>query len=143
MENVIKELEQKLLSKEQECETLASQLDFEVQKKECLEQECEEFKNTVMKKCPQCGEVYLNPIGCELYEQINQLKSDNKHLNGLLDQALKELEEHREILEKVRDYCNKYPQNSIGFKQQILQICDEVNKDEYDDLSGHWLFDKE
>ena len=33
-----------LARKAQECETLTSQLDFEVQKKECLEQECEELK---------------------------------------------------------------------------------------------------
>lgn len=37
-----------LLRKEQEFETLASQLDFEVQKKECLEQECEELKQTLI-----------------------------------------------------------------------------------------------
>lgn len=36
--------------KEQECETLASQLDFEVQKKECLEQECEELKKQLIQK---------------------------------------------------------------------------------------------
>ena len=40
----------KYLRKEQECETLASQLDFEVQKKECLEQECEELKAEVKKQ---------------------------------------------------------------------------------------------
>ena len=41
------DLYQQLERKEQECETLASQLDFEVQKKECLEQECEKLKNWV------------------------------------------------------------------------------------------------
>ena len=40
-------LDQQLKRKEQECETLASQLDFEVQKKECLEQECERLKETL------------------------------------------------------------------------------------------------
>lgn len=33
-----------LARKTQECDTLKSQLDFEVQQKECLEQECEELK---------------------------------------------------------------------------------------------------
>ena len=37
-----------LKRKEEECETLASQLDFEVQKKECLEQKCEELKQTLI-----------------------------------------------------------------------------------------------
>ena len=32
----------------------------------------------------------------------------------------------KQTLTEIKDYCNKYPQNSIGFKQQILQICDEV-----------------
>ena len=41
---IIIALENKLTAKEQECETLASQLDFEVQKKECLERECKNNK---------------------------------------------------------------------------------------------------
>ena len=39
------DLYKQLERKEQECETLASQLDFEAQKKECLEQECERLKH--------------------------------------------------------------------------------------------------
>lgn len=38
------------------------------------EQECEELKKTIMYKCPQCGEEYLNPIGASLYEENNKLK---------------------------------------------------------------------
>ena len=53
MENKIKELEEKLLRKEQECE---------------------ELKKTIMYKCPQCGDEYLNPIGASLYEENNKLK---------------------------------------------------------------------
>lgn len=73
-------------------------------------------------------------------KEINaELKSDNKHLNGLLDQALKELEEHREALEKVREIAKdklKWCKDNKKFclncvvtcrERQILQICDEVN----------------
>ena len=48
------------------------------------EQECEELKKTVMYKCPQCGEVYLSPIGSSLYEENNQLKADNEMLRDEL-----------------------------------------------------------
>ena len=68
-----------------------------------------------------------------------ELKSDNKHLNGLLDQALKELEEHRETLEKVRELIKKEIADcehcddcaSCEYNcclKQALQICDEVNE---------------
>ena len=87
----------------------------------------------------------------ELLKQLDQLKSDNKHLNGLLDQALKELEEHREALEKVREIAqqnhkteeelfkirhSRLPKFSMGalngkhnLASEILQICDEVTNE--------------
>ena len=39
-----------LARKIQECESLSSQLDFEIQKRECLEQECEELKKQLIQK---------------------------------------------------------------------------------------------
>ena len=65
-------------------------------------------------------------------KEINaELKAENKHLNDLLNQALKELEEYREALEKVREIAEAYGHWNVnapvsGYKQ-ILQICDEVN----------------
>ena len=44
------------------------------------------------------------------------------------DQLKAENEKYKQALQEIKDYCNKYPQNSIGFKQQILQKC-EVIKD--------------
>ena len=94
------------------------------------EQECEELKN-----------FHINLVGvkeCEIKE-LAELKADNKHLNGLLNQALKELEEHREAFEKVReliqkeiadcehcDDCTNCEYNCCT--RQILQICDEVKE---------------
>ena len=148
-ESILKQLSRK----EQECETLASQLDFEVQKKECLEQEYEELKDELIKirwrieaqdielndkeeqldqlkaDYQQAGEAWeylcktkdnqiaelkaenenlkhilqtefitVRATGKEpvlLYKgyELDKLIKENKHLNDLLNQALKELEE--------------------------------------------------
>ena len=128
------------------------------------EQECEELKEA--RKNSRCAWKSIEGTFCsEAQEQLDQLKeqleaeknwhktadeiskanseytaklkADNKHLNGLLDQALKELEEHREAFEKVReliqkeiadcehcDDCTNCEYNCCT--RQILQICDEV-----------------
>ena len=49
------------------------------------EQECEELKGISMKKCPKCGEVYLNSVGMEAFNQLDQLKAQ------LLDQEAETL----------------------------------------------------
>ena len=41
---------------------------------------------------------------------------------------VQECDQLKQALQEIKDYCNKYPQNSIGFKKQILQKC-EVLKD--------------
>ena len=125
-------LREQLEAKEQECEALASQLDFEVQKKECLEQEYEELKNTVMQKCPQCGEVYLNPIGCELYEQLNQLKADNEELTTINARLLARLEVSetdtslvfnldKELRQKEKEFYTAI-QKVVKLKQTLIEI---------------------
>ena len=118
------------------------------------EQECERLKKEV--------EFYTTPVKLGDYkpitlimEELDQLKLDNKHLNGLLDQALKELEEHRELkdedslrvtqlatkccqlekaIEKIKEISNRIYSEVITenwqslLAKQILQICDEVNE---------------
>ena len=42
----------------------------------------------------------------------------------------KECKKYKQTLTEIKDYCNKYPQNSIGFKKYILQKISEVIKDE-------------
>lgn len=39
-----------------------------------------------------------------------------------------QLENYKQALQEIKDYCNKYPQNSIGFKKQILQKCEVINE---------------
>lgn len=73
-------LYKQLKRKEQECETLASQLDFEVQKKECLEKECEELK----KKCNiyTCG-ICGNKEDCnKLYKTLAEIKEIAENMNN-------------------------------------------------------------
>ena len=77
-----------LARKTQECDTLKSQLDFEVQQKECLEQECEELK--------------------EKYEEV---KEDRYNLNMemyVLDHYRKALEEIEEIANVLITETNEY-----------------------------------
>lgn len=89
-----------LKRKEQECETLAGQLDFEVQKKECLEQECEELK----KKCNiyTCG-ICGNKEDCnKLYKTLSEIKEIAKNrTNYPCDKCIK-----TEILQKISEVEN-------------------------------------
>ena len=39
----------------------------------------------------------------ELQQQLDQLKAENKHINDLLNQALKELEKTRETLTEINE----------------------------------------
>lgn len=77
------------------------------------EQEYEELKKELeavhddCKGCPTCNEALYN---ANLYA--------------------KEYRKLKQTLTEIKDYCNKYPQNSIGFKIYILQKISEVLKDE-------------
>ena len=84
----INQYKQQLKRKEQECETLASQLDFEVQKKECLEQECEELKEA--QKNSRCAWKSLEGTFCpEAQQQLDQLKAENEILKEKFEIAIK------------------------------------------------------
>ena len=98
--------------KEQECETLASQLDFEVQKKECLEQECERLNNIINVaknskldlKSFLVGEAVQN----EYEEQLDQLKAENE-----------ELKEQFKLAEPLYQACNIKDKKIDKLKQQL------------------------
>ena len=92
----IKELQAELKRKEQECEELKKQWEFSVTHKMILEKD------------------YI--------KQLDQLKSENKHLNDLLNQALKELEKARETLteiKKIAEHC---------INKDICTFCDYSDK---------------
>ena len=45
-------------------------------------------------------------------------------IRGLQEQLKRkeeECEKYKQTITEIKDYCNKYPQNSIGFKKYILQ----------------------
>lgn len=93
------------------------------------EQECDMWKNLTVDN---------GAVALKYQEQLDLLKAENKHLNDLLNQALKELEQSREAIEKIKeliqkeindcehcDDCESCEYNCCT--KQILQICDEVN----------------
>ena len=88
------------------------------------------------KKCPiaeKCKE-FENCKIQNILQQLDQLKADNKHLNDLLNQALKELEQSREAIKKVKEIANSIINDDVSlanlfsFIVQIDNICDEVTE---------------
>ena len=81
----------------------------------------------------------------ELQQQLDQLKAENKHINDLLNQALKELEKTIETLTEIKEIAKKagntqyltFPDFNLqqnakmlmgqfnGYLQQILQKISE------------------
>lgn len=149
LRNDLTELKELLSRKEQECESLNniineaknSKLDLKsflvgeaIQKEyeqqlDQLKAENDELKDDKIYLQDRVGK--LERAILRRNDELDPLKSDNKHLNDLLNQALKELEEHREALEKIKnityELTNEEYTDFIECKQkQILQICDEV-----------------
>lgn len=87
------------------------------------EQECEELNNIITS---------LENTKEELLTKIDQRKEEHiiftLETRKLVAYYSSKLEQLKQALQEIKDYCNKYPQNSIGFKKQILQKC-EVIKD--------------
>lgn len=156
-------LYKQLKAKEQECETLASQLDFEVQKKECLEQECEELKERL--NC-NCFDPKNNNNRCISYNRIAEdYERDLRQLDQLKEQleAYKmEAEEGKEINAELKvendelkkklafliysPSCYKYKQAEL-FKQTLIEIKEITRKTLWnypnlDDVTKCNMFDK-
>ena len=66
----------------------------------------------------------------ELMEQLDQLKSDNKHLNDLLNQALKDYENASQTLTEIKEIAEAEsylsPQSTRLLVHKILQKISEV-----------------
>ena len=70
---------QQLDQLEEENKSLKKQLQFEfdetlLQYSNTIEDLQKQLKDSVMQKCPQCGETYLNPVGAKLYEALIEIK---------------------------------------------------------------------
>lgn len=48
-----------------------------------------------------------------------------KVLRIVLVETIDYIKQKERALDEIKDYCNKYPQNSIGFKKYILQKISE------------------
>lgn len=78
------------------------------------EQECEELKKTIMYKCPQCGEEYLNPIGASLYEENNKLEQTLTDIKKIAEKDFNHTcwetyaRQLKQILQKISEYKGEY-----------------------------------
>ena len=125
------ELEDKLKAKEQECEELKIYI-------ESNEQQVKEVETLVMDNDRLINELdqlkfdyaELEKRHNDSFEQFRQLKAENKHLNDLLNQALKELEKTRETLTEIKEIAEQIlddDDNHCPFEltKQILQKINE------------------
>jgi uncharacterized phage infection (PIP) family protein YhgE len=82
------------------------------------EQECEELKN-----------FHINLVGvkeCEIKE-LAELKAENKHLNDLLNQALKDYEKVRETLAEIKEIAEPY-YTLCSKDSPVAQILQKINE---------------
>ena len=58
-----------------------------------------------MQKCPQCGEIYLNPIGAKLYEALADIKeiAEDFGFNGTYESYKTAIDQ---ILQKISEVEN-------------------------------------
>ena len=88
-----------------------------------------------MNKCSRCNEltdiIEQHKIWVKHYKkQLDQLKSENKHFNDLLNQVLKDYDKARETLTEIKEIAereaesNRY--NGASVWKKILQKISEV-----------------
>ena len=127
--NCTYKLEQKLKRKEQECETLASQLDFEVQKKECLEQECEELKIYIESNEQQVKEVETLVMDNDrLINELDQLKAELTRANcQIADDEILQCD-MREAIEGLKAENDKFKETFDDLLKVQYQLADSCKK---------------
>lgn len=57
-----------------------------------LKEENKKLRGNVMKSCPVCGEEFLTPLGCELYEQLQDKQ-------GIINKATELIRELKELVD--------------------------------------------
>lgn len=120
------ELAEQLDQLEEENRSLKKQLQFEfdetlLQYSNTIEDLQKQLNNTVMQECPQCGEVYLNPVGCELHEENQQLKAENKTQKETIDGFLTILDKLGKSNIKLRETLIEIKE--IAEEQQSWNEC--------------------
>ena len=111
------------------------------EKLQTKEQECEELKKGVIEQCPNCGEQYLNQIGAELYEECEALKKQLKQQEALTEtykacyrakhnDVKDEFIKLKQIIDEIKEYCeldNIY-YDDLPFRTQMDDILDIIKK---------------
>ena len=109
MQREIDKLKKELQAKEQECEELKDKLNC------CFCNPYVELNDTEkQRKCVEVTECFRR--------QLDQLKAENKHLNDLLNQALKELEKTRETLTEIKEIAKNGCYDDCGMPLDELSI---------------------
>ena len=102
-----------ILSKEQECEELKYKLNC------CFCNPYVELNDTEkQRKCVEVTECFRR--------QHDKLKAENKHLNDLLNQALKDYEKARETLTEIKEIAEEKANVNDWLALEILQKISEV-----------------
>ena len=70
----------------------------------------------------------------KLQEQLDQLKAENKHINDLLNQALKELEKTRETLTEIKEIAEE-----CYYKCNSMNNCN-ISCKYYNDCNGEFSY---
>lgn len=135
LEHNINELNEQLDQLKAENDSLKRQLQFEfdetlLQYSNTIEDLQKQLNNTVMQKCPQCGEVYLNPVGCELHEENQQIKAENKTQKETIDGFLTILDKLgksniklRETLTEIKEIAEKQiPYLDIDKAKTMIEV---------------------
>ena len=94
--------------------------------------ECEELKEQLEKNRKLTLE-YISS-GEKYHQTCLDLKEELKEYEDILDSRQREWEEENEryiqALDEIENYCNKYGQNSIGFRKNILDIIKKLRDGE-------------
>jgi len=142
-----------LKRKEQECEKLKDELidvkwKIEVQDIELndKEEQLDQLKaeNEKLKQYKASKQASYETMQIEWNEAKNEVKQLKEELENFKDDCKgcttcieaqnneriysQSSRKYKQALQEIKDYCNKYSQNSIGFKQQILQKCEVIDE---------------
>ena len=83
------------------------------------EQECEELKR--QRQADKGLITSTGKMNYQLIQEYDKLKSENKHLNDLLNQALKELEKTRETLTEIKEIAEKIANYYDGDEYELMR----------------------
>lgn len=82
------------------------------QKLQEKEQECEELKRGIVKQCPICGEQFLSHIGAELFEENTRLKQALDEIEEFCIVYSNNHDAYETVYKHILDIINKAKENN-------------------------------